>query len=346
MTARRELTVQNPVHIYNASGNFTVDLTVANSSTGSNSLIKSDYITVLDSAPAPVADFTANPTTGTSPLIVQFTDTSLHTPTAWNWSFQNVTGNNTQVWFSTSQNPSYTFGVGNWSIKLNASSSAGESISTQMTFINVTQGTGSTTVMLRAGAVNDGYVAAWSGATYTLLRNRAGQSANSGTYANHPGLHATATSNQYDELYRAVVLFNTSALPDGCTVTAVKFGVMGGSKANGLGSFSYGVTGFNPTNSDGTFVMGDYEKFSKERWADSDISYANLVLHGWNNWTGNSLFMSNISKTGWTGVMVRDQPDIDNNSALITWASMADSAFGFEDVGDGEAPFIEITYTS
>jgi hypothetical protein len=44
--------------------------------------------------------------------------------------------------------------------------------------------------------------------------------------------------------------------------------------------------------------------------------------------------------------MVRDQPDIDNNAALITWASMAYSEFGFEDVGDGEAPFIEITYIS
>ncbi len=145
-------------------------------------------------------------------------------------------------------------------------------------------------------------------------------------------------------MYRAVVLFDTSALPDDCIITGVKFGVRGSSKNNGLGSFAYGVTGFNPTNTGGTFVMGDYQRFYNERWADSDIPYASLVTTSWNNWTGNSLFISNISKTGWTGVMVRDQPDIDNNAALIKWAGGATSRFTFEDTGSGTAPFMEITY--
>ncbi len=43
--------------------------------------------------------------------------------------------------------------------------------------------------------------------------------------------------------------------------------------------------------------------------------------------------------------MVRDQPDIDNNSALVKWASGATSRFTFEDIGEGTAPFLEITYT-
>ncbi len=202
-----------------------------------------------------------------------------------------------------------------------------------------------TTVQFSAKAVNDGYVAAWSGPTYTLIRNHAGQQANSATYANYARLTATSVSNQYDEMYRAVVLFDTSALPDDCIITGVKFGVRGSSKNNGLGSFAYGVTGFNPTNTGGTFVMGDYQRFYNERWADSDIPYASLVTTSWNNWTGNSLFISNISKTGWTGVMVRDRPDIDNNAALIKWASGATSRFTFEDTGSGTAPFLEVTYT-
>ena len=37
------------------------------------------------------------------------------------WNFTNTTGNNTPVTFSTSQNPTITFGVGNYSIRLNAS---------------------------------------------------------------------------------------------------------------------------------------------------------------------------------------------------------------------------------
>ena len=86
----------------------------------------------------PVASFTSNITFGTAPLAIQFNDTSTNTPTSWNWSFKNVAGNNTQVWWSTARNATQTFGAGNFSIAVNASNSAGYSISTQVTFINIT----------------------------------------------------------------------------------------------------------------------------------------------------------------------------------------------------------------
>lgn len=95
------------------------------------------YTLTLPAAVSPVASFTADVTSGVAPLTVQFNDTSTNTPTAWNWNFTNVTGNNTPVSFSTSQNPSQSFGIGNFSIKLNASNSAGSNISAQTTFVNV-----------------------------------------------------------------------------------------------------------------------------------------------------------------------------------------------------------------
>ena len=49
----------------------------------------------------PVTSFTVNSTSGSAPLTVRFTDMSSNTPTTWNWSFRNVTGNNTLVVFST-----------------------------------------------------------------------------------------------------------------------------------------------------------------------------------------------------------------------------------------------------
>ena len=36
---------------------------------------------------APVADFTASPSSGNGPLTVRFTDTSLNAPTMWYWDF-------------------------------------------------------------------------------------------------------------------------------------------------------------------------------------------------------------------------------------------------------------------
>ena len=126
----------NPFHRYTSTGTYTINLTVTNAS-GSNSHIRTKYVTVTTVPVAPIANFTANTTTGTAPRVVKFTDTSTGNPTTWNWSFLNVTGNSTQVWFSTLQNPTCTFGVGNYSIVLNASNSEGYNLSTQGTFINV-----------------------------------------------------------------------------------------------------------------------------------------------------------------------------------------------------------------
>ncbi|QSZ68328.1 DUF3344 domain-containing protein [Methanofollis aquaemaris] len=71
-------TEQNPMHTYTSAGNYTVSLTAANA-TGSDSEVKTDYITVSSGGggDAPVANFTANVTSGTAPLAVQFTDLSV-----------------------------------------------------------------------------------------------------------------------------------------------------------------------------------------------------------------------------------------------------------------------------
>jgi PKD repeat protein len=89
---------------------------------------------------APTSSFTTNSTSGTAPLNVQFNDTSTNTPTTWQWNATNVSGNNTPFTFSTTQNASAVFGVGNFSIKLNASNAGGSNISTQVTWINVSSG--------------------------------------------------------------------------------------------------------------------------------------------------------------------------------------------------------------
>jgi len=57
-----------------------VSLTVT-SDVGEDVEIKTDYITVTNTGLVPVADFTATPVNGVSPLTVQFTDTSTNNPT-------------------------------------------------------------------------------------------------------------------------------------------------------------------------------------------------------------------------------------------------------------------------
>jgi len=128
---------QNPSHTYVVPGMYNVSLQIYNVA-GYNSTRKAGYITVTVPV-APITIFSGIPASGTDPLFVTFNDTSTGFPTSWNWSFRNITpGNNTQIWFSTSPNPTHTFGVGNYSIVLNASNSIGYNLSAQVTFINVT----------------------------------------------------------------------------------------------------------------------------------------------------------------------------------------------------------------
>jgi formylglycine-generating enzyme required for sulfatase activity len=69
----------------------------------------------------PAASFTATPTSGNAPLVVQFTDTSTNFPTAWQWDF-----NNDGLADSTQQNPSWTYAVdGAYSVRLVATNFLG-----------------------------------------------------------------------------------------------------------------------------------------------------------------------------------------------------------------------------
>ncbi|WP_321506272.1 PKD domain-containing protein [uncultured Methanoregula sp.] len=113
-------TVQNATFTYTSAGTYTVNLTATNSA-GSNSLVKTNYITVSSGAAAPVAAFSANATTGTVPVTILFTDTSTNSPTAWLWDFGDGST-------STVQNATHTFTTaGMYAVNLTATNSAGSS---------------------------------------------------------------------------------------------------------------------------------------------------------------------------------------------------------------------------
>lgn len=80
---------------------------------------------------APVADFTANTTSGFAPLTVNFSDASSNGPTSWSWNFGDGGS-------STSQNPSHTYtSAGTYTVSLTASNSAGSDGETKTNYITV-----------------------------------------------------------------------------------------------------------------------------------------------------------------------------------------------------------------
>jgi PKD repeat protein len=108
---------KNPYHLYMTPGIYTVSLTVDNKD-GSDTETITDLIEVTS---VPVAEFSADITSGQSPLEVRFRDMSTGAPTAWLWKFGDG-GNSTQ------QNPVYQFSnPGIYSVQLTVTGDGGSS---------------------------------------------------------------------------------------------------------------------------------------------------------------------------------------------------------------------------
>ncbi|MBD3257048.1 PKD domain-containing protein, partial [candidate division GN15 bacterium] len=92
-----------------------------------------DDISVVSNEAPPVADFTGNPTSGTAPLTVNFTDASAGTPTSWSWDFGD--GGT-----STVQNPSHEYtAAGTYTVRLTATNANGSDDEVKTDYITVTE---------------------------------------------------------------------------------------------------------------------------------------------------------------------------------------------------------------
>ena len=112
-----------PSTSYDGSGNLVLNFGTLNSE--STDVVKVVY---NGTSTLPKANFSASATTGTSPLSVNFTDTSTQSPTSWYWSFGD--GNH-----ATSQNPSHTFASGWYTVSLTATNSTGSGTITRPEYI-------------------------------------------------------------------------------------------------------------------------------------------------------------------------------------------------------------------
>ena len=122
-------TAQNPSHEYDDDDTYTVTLTVTGSA-GSDVKTRTDYITV-EPYGTPNAAFTADETTGDSPLTVNFTDTSTGIVSAWSWTFGDG-GTSAQ------RHPTHVYSSdGAYTVTLIASGSAGSDTETKVNYITV-----------------------------------------------------------------------------------------------------------------------------------------------------------------------------------------------------------------
>ncbi|MFA5377837.1 MAG: PKD domain-containing protein [Dehalococcoidia bacterium] len=85
-----------------------------------------------DDTTAPIAEFSANVTSGVAPLKVNFTDASSYSPTSWHWTFGDGST-------STSQSPSHTYSTaGQMTVVLTVANAVGSDSETKTAYIEVT----------------------------------------------------------------------------------------------------------------------------------------------------------------------------------------------------------------
>jgi len=124
--------VQNPKVVYATPGTYDVTLTVTNSG-GTNTKTITNCVQVIDTIEAPVAAFTADNTVISEGQSVSFTDQSVNTPTAWNWTFEGGSPAS-----STNQNPTVVYATpGVYTVTLSATNDGGSNTVTKSTYITV-----------------------------------------------------------------------------------------------------------------------------------------------------------------------------------------------------------------
>ena len=121
-------TQENPSHVYEIAGSYTVTLTASNIS-GSDEEIKTNYITV--NPHVPVCEFSGTPLLITVGGSVQFSDESLNDPANWAWNFGDGSS-------STQEDPSHTYtSSGTFTVTLNVSNAAGSDSEIKTAYITV-----------------------------------------------------------------------------------------------------------------------------------------------------------------------------------------------------------------
>ncbi|MEE4258631.1 MAG: PKD domain-containing protein, partial [Bacteroidales bacterium] len=129
---------QHPEVRFDVAGSYTVELSATNAG-GSDTELKTDYITASNPLTPPVADFSADNLNPTIEETVNFTDLSTNAPTSWAWSFSPTTVTYMDGTNANSQDPKVRFDdPGAYTVELTATNAGGSDTETKTDYINAT----------------------------------------------------------------------------------------------------------------------------------------------------------------------------------------------------------------
>lgn len=194
----------------------------------------------------------------------------------------------------------------------------------------------------------DGYTArVSSNSTFSSIRSGSGTSVSDTSTDIIVRLNPNTTTDRYDSLWRGIVCFDTSSLPDDAVISSASINLYGVSKISVLGETPMHAVAVT-TASNSSLSTGDHSNFSSTSFGN--ITYASFTTSAYNAISLNSSGLSHINKTGITKFGLVLEWDL-NNSFTGTWAyfgghgttmqlSSADTS------GSSQDPYLSVTYTT
>lgn len=158
-------------------------------------------------------------------------------------------------------------------------------------------------------------------------------------------IYSSGVANGYLQLGRGFLLFDTSSLPDDCTVDAAVLSTYGLSKFNDWTTIdaSVHIAAANPA-SDAALVSNDFDNISRTSFGN--IAYASLANSAYNDITFNASGLAAVNLTGLSRFSMQFGADLNDtapthelNKQLRYNARLADNT------GTSQDPMLTITYT-
>jgi hypothetical protein len=153
-------------------------------------------------------------------------------------------------------------------------------------------------------------------------------------------LTATSTTNQYSELKRTIMVFDTTSIPAGATVTSATLTLRGYFKSSGLGTDTLELVSANPASTS-SIVAADYSTLGSTSFGS--VSYASWTVGADNVISLNASGLSNITVNGISKFGLRLGWDL-NNSFTGAWVS--NQVTEIDALSDGTAnPVLVVSYS-
>jgi hypothetical protein len=186
-----------------------------------------------------------------------------------------------------------------------------------------------------------------SGAVFDALRTGVGNSApNKTATVMTTGFFAYSTTNTWNIIWRAIMTFDTSPLPDTATINYASVQTKGNDKSDPQDNLSAITLYSAAPAANNDLGTTDFSTLGSTLFSNT-ISYANFLVEGLNVFTINATGLATISKTGITRFGFRES-NYDEDTAVPTWAAGTPQtvfrSYTADVAGTASDPFLLINY--